>query len=148
MPEASQQTRYAKDPSPPALIVIPRIWLHRRTEAPRDMGPWRSRGRRQYGHLPALPKAGVAPSFRPVRHPILEPVKDAVVAQLVRAPVCGTGGRWFEPTQLYQGTQTACHSSILLTDLTYLPARMVGLVRAKSGEFVARAGIPKDVREQ
>lgn len=28
--------------------------------------------------------------------------KDAVVAQLVRAPVCGTGGRWFEPTQLYQ----------------------------------------------
>src|SRR3954464_4255436 len=30
------------------------------------------------------------------------PLKDAVVAQLVRAPVCGTGGRWFEPTQLYQ----------------------------------------------
>src|SRR5580693_6639379 len=30
------------------------------------------------------------------------PAKDAVVAQLVRAPVCGTGGRWFEPTQLYQ----------------------------------------------
>jgi bifunctional non-homologous end joining protein LigD len=27
--------------------------------------------------------------------------QDAVVAQLVRAPVCGTGGRWFEPTQLY-----------------------------------------------
>src|SRR5690242_17011422 len=25
----------------------------------------------------------------------------AAVAQLVRAPVCGTGGRWFEPTQLY-----------------------------------------------
>src|SRR3954463_16369571 len=33
------------------------------------------------------------------------PLKDAVVAQLVRAPVCGTGGRWFEPTQLYQQTQ-------------------------------------------
>src|SRR2546423_5685515 len=32
---------------------------------------------------------------------------DAVVAQLVRAPVCGTGGRWFEPTQLYH----LCHSS-------------------------------------
>jgi hypothetical protein len=31
--------------------------------------------------------------------------KDAVVAQLVRAPVCGTGGRWFEPTQLYQHKQ-------------------------------------------
>ena len=27
---------------------------------------------------------------------------DAAVAQLVRAPVCGTGGRWFETTQLYQ----------------------------------------------
>ena len=26
----------------------------------------------------------------------------AVVAQLVRAPDCGSGGRWFEPTQLYQ----------------------------------------------
>src|SRR5262245_6424605 len=25
----------------------------------------------------------------------------AVVAQLVRAPDCGSGGRWFEPTQLY-----------------------------------------------
>src|SRR4051812_48426013 len=32
-------------------------------------------------------------------------LKDAVVAQLVRAPVCGTGGRWFEPTQLYQQSQ-------------------------------------------
>ena len=29
----------------------------------------------------------------------------AAVAQLVRAPVCGTGGRWFEPTQLYQHNQ-------------------------------------------
>src|SRR5438105_15027194 len=26
----------------------------------------------------------------------------AVVAQLVRAPDCGSGGRWFESTQLYQ----------------------------------------------
>jgi hypothetical protein len=26
----------------------------------------------------------------------------AVVAQLVRAPDCGSGGRWFKPTQLYQ----------------------------------------------
>jgi hypothetical protein len=50
-----------------------------------------------------LPKTGVAPSFRPVRHPLFQgPATDAVVAQLVRAPVCGTGGRWFEPTQLYQ----------------------------------------------
>ena len=39
--------------------------------------------------------------------------KDAVVAQLVRAPVCGTGGRWFEPTQLYQQNQcfTEIHAS-------------------------------------
>src|SRR5436305_15274035 len=51
---------------------------------------------------PALPKASVAPSFRLVRSPFFGPAKDAVVAQLVRAPVCGTGGRWFEPTQLYQ----------------------------------------------
>ena len=29
----------------------------------------------------------------------------AGVAQLVRAPVCGTGGRWFEPTHLYQINQ-------------------------------------------
>ncbi len=53
--------------------------------------------------MPHLPKSGVAPSFRPVRRPPAygrEP-EDAVVAQLVRAPVCGTGGRWFEPTQLY-----------------------------------------------
>ena len=57
------------------------------------------------GILPALPKTGVAPSFRPVRSPFFGPAKDAVVAQLVRAPVCGTGGRWFEPTQLYQRIQ-------------------------------------------
>src|SRR5262249_34217943 len=54
--------------------------------------------------LSALPKAGDAPSFRPVQRPFFERrlLEDAVVAQLVRAPVCGTGGRWFEPTQLYQ----------------------------------------------
>jgi hypothetical protein len=28
----------------------------------------------------------------------------AAVAQLVRAPDCGSGGRWFESTQLYQAT--------------------------------------------
>jgi hypothetical protein len=38
----------------------------------------------------------------PFGDPFLGPIQDAVVAQLVRAPVCGTGGRWFEPTQLYQ----------------------------------------------
>src|SRR5258706_8492727 len=30
----------------------------------------------------------------------------AVVAQLVRAPDCGSGGRWFKPTQLYHFFQT------------------------------------------
>jgi hypothetical protein len=29
----------------------------------------------------------------------------AAVAQLVRAPDCGSGGRWFESTQLYQQNQ-------------------------------------------
>src|SRR5882724_11928489 len=29
------------------------------------------------------------------------PIVCAAVAQMVRAPVCGTGGRWFEATQLY-----------------------------------------------
>jgi hypothetical protein len=41
----------------------------------------------------------------PFGTPFLGRPKDAVVAQLVRAPVCGTGGRWFEPTQLYQQIQ-------------------------------------------
>src|SRR5262249_11542395 len=36
-----------------------------------------------------------------------------VVAQLVRAPVCGTGGRWFEPTQLYQRASIALQSQQL-----------------------------------
>jgi hypothetical protein len=49
----------------------------------------------------ALPKRTLAPSFPPSSRP-LGGHQDAVVAQLVRAPVCGTGGRWFEPTQLYQ----------------------------------------------
>ena len=55
-----------------------------------------------------LPKRGVAPSFRPIRGPPFSRAsrQDAVVAQLVRAPVCGTGGRWFEPTQLYQQNQS------------------------------------------
>jgi hypothetical protein len=49
-------------------------------------------------------------------------VRDAVVAQLVRAPVCGTGGRWFEPTQLYHDPKIPFGSSNILIDLTYLPA--------------------------
>src|SRR5215216_1056249 len=39
-------------------------------------------------------------------------VRYAVVAQLVRAPVCGTGGRWFEPTQLYQQNQPLTSKSL------------------------------------
>src|SRR5258708_34758703 len=61
----------------------------------------------------ALPKRGVAPSFRPVRDPLFGPPQDAVVAQLVRAPVCGTGGRWFEPTQLYQRSKRIALPSIV-----------------------------------
>jgi hypothetical protein len=78
---------------------------------------------------PALPKRGVAPSFPPVREPLFEgPAKDAVVAQLVRAPVCGTGGRWFEPTQLYH----------------YAPALVVwtGAVLVAFGTFWSSPGTP------
>ena len=34
---------------------------------------------------------------------------EVAVAQLVRAPGCGPGGRWFESTQLYH----ACHDVAL-----------------------------------
>jgi hypothetical protein len=37
-------------------------------------------------------------------------------------PRCGTGGRWFEPTQLYHNTKIPCGFSIVLIDLTYLLA--------------------------
>ena len=40
------------------------------------------------------------PRFRPLAERI--PAARAAVAQLVRAPDCGSGGRWFESTQLYQ----------------------------------------------
>src|ERR1700761_8362127 len=43
--------------------------------------------------LRALSSRPPAPRFPPPR---------AAVAQLVRAPDCGSGGRWFESTQLYQ----------------------------------------------
>src|SRR5690606_2695620 len=33
----------------------------------------------------------------------------AVVAQLVRAPDCGSGGRWFDPSQLYHFARQPCH---------------------------------------
>ena len=33
------------------------------------------------------------------------PTRCAAVAQLVRAPDCGSGGRWFESNQLYQSFQ-------------------------------------------
>src|SRR5262245_39216901 len=44
----------------------------------------------------ALPKMALAPTFAPLAR------ARAAVAQLVRAPDCGSGGRWFESTQLYQ----------------------------------------------
>src|SRR5689334_11375972 len=58
------------------------------------------------GHVPAisiftarhapLPNFARASTFRPPAR------ARAAVAQLVRAPDCGSGGRWFESTQLYQ----------------------------------------------
>ena len=48
--------------------------------------------------LISLPKCGVPPSFRA----LTDRAGRAAVAQLVRAPDCGSGGRWFESTQLYQ----------------------------------------------
>src|ERR1700686_4177166 len=53
----------------------------------------------------------------PFGNPFSGPATDAVVAQLVRAPVCGTGGRWFEPTQLYHSIQptTVVHASAMLS---------------------------------
>jgi hypothetical protein len=69
------------------LSMIPRVWA--RGQAFRKTG----------FHF-----SGSCSSFRPVSPP-LRGDQDAVVAQLVRAPVCGTGGRWFEPTQLYQRNQ-------------------------------------------
>ena len=38
------------------------------------------------------------------RSPGATSVPCAAVAQMVRAPVCGTGGRWFEATQLYHSS--------------------------------------------
>jgi hypothetical protein len=68
-----------------------------------------------------LPSKGVAPSFRPARAWPGEvgtgsPIKAmrqamrpcAAVAQMVRAPDCGSGGRWFEASQLYH-TQSMRH---------------------------------------
>jgi hypothetical protein len=36
----------------------------------------------------------------------------AAVAQLVRAPDCGSGGRWFESTQLYQKNHLISHACL------------------------------------
>src|SRR5258705_457795 len=84
---------------------------------------------------PALPKPGVAPSFRPVRRPFLGPARDAVVAQLVRAPVCGTGGRWFEPTQLYHNKKFSCGSSIMLIERAPINLQSVGIVKDYAARF-------------
>src|SRR6185312_12061002 len=57
--------------------------------------------------------------------------QDAVVAQLVRAPVCGTGGRWFEPTQLYQADLY----------ITFCPK-----TSSKIGMVLLRASTPREPR--
>src|SRR5262249_50271216 len=62
---------------------------------------------------PALPNLACPPSLRPLASAYPGEVDTgspiricadecAAVAQLVRAPDCGSGGRWFESTQLYQ----------------------------------------------
>lgn len=64
---------------------------------------------------PLLPGTPFAPSFAPLAR-LFAARACAAVAQLVRAPVCGTGGRWFEPTQLYQHGWIARISSNLLAE--------------------------------
>lgn len=63
-------------------------------------------------HLVSAPSS--PPWHRPLRASQGAARQDAVVAQLVRAPVCGTGGRWFEPTQLYQRFRSLLRSVVLL----------------------------------
>ena len=46
-------------------------------------------------------RAPLALVSAPAQTALTVPPSCAVVAQLVRAPDCGSGGRWFEPTQLY-----------------------------------------------
>src|SRR6476660_3399344 len=48
-----------------------------------------------------LPKGQAAPRFRPLGSSTEKPISCAGVAQLVRALVCGTRGRWFKSTRLY-----------------------------------------------
>ena len=52
---------------------------------------------------------GLAHSFRPLA---ARPARCAVVAQLVRAPDCGSGGRWFKPTQLYHSKSSEIQSTM------------------------------------
>ena len=40
-------------------------------------------------------------NLEPLRAPAYETRSSAALAQLVRAPVCGAGGPWFEPKRLY-----------------------------------------------
>src|SRR5437763_6604803 len=70
--------------SPGFFAFLVRVWLCRRSSWPCQT---------RWLHLVSAPFGD--PFLRGRQ-------SDAVVAQLVRAPVCGTGGRWFEPTQLYQ----------------------------------------------
>src|SRR5581483_12044462 len=77
--------------------------------------------------------------------------QDAVVAQLVRAPVCGTGGRWFEPTQLYQPSTPAnlctpsarvgCSRSITPSRPSILNLRLSS-VQAPSFLVAVRVAVP------
>jgi hypothetical protein len=70
-----------------------------------------------------------------------------------RASVCGTGGRWFEPTQknplwFQQRTDRPdVFARAKYKRRIQMALRMVALVRAKDGSWFARKGIPEDVRD-
>ena len=79
---------------------------------------------------------------------------DAVVAQLVRAPDCGSGGRWFESTQLYQLKLQGNFAPFLRRILPIIPVRVsTGSAvrknprgRTQSGTFHSNADHPEIVR--
>src|SRR5215472_7956004 len=87
---------------------------------------------------PALPNLACPPSLRPLASAYPGEVDTgspiricadecAAVAQLVRAPDCGSGGRWFESTQLYQYLQQ------LNADCLVTPPRPEGRASTRGG---------------
>src|SRR5438045_7715163 len=79
--------------------------------APAEAGVLRPGARGKWPNLPGGWPKPLLLLTRDHRRPVLRRCSSvgseavgllcAVVAQLVRAPDCGSGGRWFKPTQLY-----------------------------------------------